>query len=144
MLILCVINHEKFLHYLLFSGCWAEVQSDQEQQKWTRKNALMLYECNVFSAFVELLNIEIENSAAANNAMKKIAVSLSDSADLRIILSVLYIIVEVMRLINENDSEKDRELKESFKADLETEFNDELLQIKLLGTFLFKNHFHDD
>lgn len=104
----------------------------------------MLYECNVFSAFVELLNIEIENSAAANNAMKKIAVSLSDSADLRIILSVLYIIVEVMRLINENDSEKDRELKESFKADLETEFNDELLQIKLLGMFLFKNHFHDD
>lgn len=67
--------------------------------------------------------------------MKKISANLSDSADLRVILSVLYIIVEVMRLINETDSESNRELKENFKADLETEFNDELLQIKLLGKF---------
>lgn len=96
----------------------------------------MLYECCVFHAFVELLNIEIENNTAANNARKKISVSLSDSTDLRVILSVLYIVVEVMRIINENDSERDRQLKENFKADLETEFKDELLHIKLLGMFI--------
>ncbi|KAL0267192.1 UNVERIFIED_CONTAM: hypothetical protein PYX00_009539 [Menopon gallinae] len=117
----------------LAQGCWDEVQSDREQRKWTKINAMMLYECCVFHAFVELLNIEIENNTAANNAIKKISVSLSDSTDLRVILNVLYIVVEVMRIINENDSEKDRQLKENFKADLETEFKDELLQIKLLG-----------
>lgn len=41
-------------------GCWAEVQSDQEQQQNTRENVLLLYELNVFAAFVELLNLEIE------------------------------------------------------------------------------------
>ena len=92
-----------------------------------------MYKCCVFPAFVELLNIEIENSITANDAMKKISANLSDSADLRVILSVLYIIIEVIRLINENDSENDREIKENLKADLESEFNDELLQIKLLG-----------
>lgn len=117
-------------------GCWAEVQSDQEQQFWAKKNALLLYECCVFPAFVELLNIEIENSTAANDAIKKMSANLSDSADLRVILSVLYIIVEVMRLINENDPENEQILKQSLKADLESEFNDELLQIKLLGKFI--------
>ena len=44
----------------LVQGCWAEVQSDIEQQDWTRTNVMLLYEAGVFSAFVELLNIEIE------------------------------------------------------------------------------------
>lgn len=44
----------------LVQGCWAEVQSDKEQQDWTRKNVMLLYEAGVFPAFVELLNIEIE------------------------------------------------------------------------------------
>lgn len=37
------------------------------------------------------------NSTTASLAMRKLAVSLADSVDLRIILSVLYIITEVMR-----------------------------------------------
>lgn len=41
-------------------GCWAEVQSDTEQQHWTRINALLLFQLGVFSAFTDLLNIEIE------------------------------------------------------------------------------------
>lgn len=44
----------------LAQGCWAEVQSDQEQQDWTKMNVMLLYEAGIFSAFVELLNIEIE------------------------------------------------------------------------------------
>lgn len=44
----------------LAQGCWAEVQSDREQMDWARKNVMLLYEAGVFSAFVELLNIEIE------------------------------------------------------------------------------------
>lgn len=41
-------------------GCWAEVQSDQEQSTWARKNVMILYKLGVFRAFVELLNLEIE------------------------------------------------------------------------------------
>lgn len=44
----------------LAQGCWAEVQSDKEQQEWEQKNVMLLYECGAFPAFVELLNIEIE------------------------------------------------------------------------------------
>lgn len=44
----------------LAQGCFAEVQSDHEQQQWTRTNVRMLYELGLFSAFVELLSYEIE------------------------------------------------------------------------------------
>lgn len=44
----------------LAQGCFAEVQSDQEQQQWTRTNVMLLYELGIFSTFVELLNLEIE------------------------------------------------------------------------------------
>lgn len=44
----------------LAQGCFAEVQSDQEQQLWTRNNVMLLYELGVFGTFVELLGFEIE------------------------------------------------------------------------------------
>ena len=44
----------------LVQGCWAEVQSDQEQQLWTRKNVMLLYDLGIFGLFVELLSMEIE------------------------------------------------------------------------------------
>ncbi|XP_058806016.1 striatin-interacting protein 1 isoform X3 [Phymastichus coffea] len=115
-------------------GCWAEVQSDKEQQEWERINVMMLYECGTFSAFVELLNIEIENNTAANTAIRKLAVSLADSVDLRVILSVLYIITEVMReeckCLDDSDY---RHNVEAFKEELMNPCEDELLIVKLLG-----------
>ncbi|KAL6425338.1 hypothetical protein ACFW04_009504 [Cataglyphis niger] len=118
----------------LAQGCWAEVQSDKEQQDWTRTNVMLLYEAGIFPAFVELLNIEIENSTTATSAMRKLAVSLADSIDLRVILSVLYIITEVMReeLKNIEHSEY-KENVESFKEDLVNPYGEELLIVKLLG-----------
>lgn len=44
----------------LVQGCWAEVQSDQEQQYWARENVKLLYTLGVFQGVVELLNLEIE------------------------------------------------------------------------------------
>lgn len=44
----------------LAQGCFAEVQSDQEQQQWARTNVMLLYELGVFGTFVELLGFEIE------------------------------------------------------------------------------------
>lgn len=44
----------------LAQGCFSEVQSDHEQQLWTRTNVKLLYEMGLFPVFVELLNYEIE------------------------------------------------------------------------------------
>lgn len=66
-----------------------------------------------------LKNFANRNNTAAISAMRKLAVSLADSVDLRVILSVLYIITEVMReeAINfETSIYKDN--IESFKEEL--------------------------
>lgn len=41
-------------------GCWAEMQSDAEQQQWSTSNVMLLYEFDTFAAFSDQLNIEIE------------------------------------------------------------------------------------
>lgn len=117
----------------LAQGCWAEMQSDKEQQACTRENIFLLYECGVFNAFVELLNIEIDNSTTLSTAMRKLTVSLADSTDLRVILSVIYIIVEVMRCTQEDDTEEWKNYRESFKNDIANPIRDELLVVKLFG-----------
>nr|CAD7202793.1 unnamed protein product [Timema douglasi]CAD7401742.1 unnamed protein product [Timema poppensis] len=117
----------------LAQGCWAELQSDTEQQMLSRKNVMLLYESGVFSAFVELLNIEIENSTAASTALRKLAVSLADSTDLRVVLSVLYIMIEVMRVARDDDTDEFKCYTESFRVELGHPIGDELLVVKLLG-----------
>lgn len=117
----------------LAQGCWVEVQSDEEQQKLTRYNVMMLYRLGVFQAFVELLNLEIENATTANVAIRKIAVSLADSVDLRVILSFLYIITEVMRAEKDVPDSENMDLVEAFVNEISQPMGDELLAVKLLG-----------
>lgn len=114
-------------------GCWAEVQSDAEQQEWARGNVMLLYELGIFSAFIDLLNIEVENYTAAHVAMRKLAVSLTDSQDLRVILSVLYIITEVMRAEKASDNTEYEKLVDNFSTELGIPIGDELLAVTLLG-----------
>ncbi|XP_030746368.1 striatin-interacting protein 1 isoform X2 [Sitophilus oryzae] len=114
-------------------GCWAEMQSDTEQQHWSRINSMLLYQNGAFSAFTDLLNIEIENSTAAHVAMRKIAVSLADSQDLRVILSVLYTITEVIRNEKACENNEYKEEVDSFCHEIGNAYGDELLVIKLLG-----------
>lgn len=63
------------------------------------------------------------NNATATTAMRKLAVSLADSTDLRIILSVLYIIVEVIRSVSEEDSPEWHQVAETFRHDISKIFN---------------------
>lgn len=50
--------------------------------------------------------------------MRKLTVSLADSTDLRVIISVIYIVVEVMRFAQEDDKEDWKNYRESFKNDI--------------------------
>lgn len=82
----------------LAQGCWAEVQSDEEQHQITRDNVLVLYQLGVFTSFIDLLNMEIESACSPDIVAVKITnVTLVDSTDIRVILSVLYIITETIR-----------------------------------------------
>ncbi|XP_055910947.1 striatin-interacting protein 1 homolog [Eupeodes corollae] len=118
----------------LAQGCWAEVQSDEEQHQNTRDNVIVLYELGVFASFIDLLNMEIDSAASADCAAIKISnVSLADSTDLRVILSVLYIITETIRDEKEKDSEDYKNIAESFVNEINSPFGDELLSVKLLG-----------
>ena len=58
------------------------------------------------------------NSGAANTAMRKLAVSLADSSDLRVILSVFYTMVEVIRYNCEDDPEEYKQVQEEFNAEI--------------------------
>nr|CAG4640664.1 EOG090X01YQ [Eulimnadia texana] len=117
----------------IVQGCWVEVQSDTEQLQWAKINSLLVYETGLFNSFIDLLNFEIDNNGAANTAMRKLAISLADSSDLRVILSVLYTITEVMRGVNEDDPQEMQHLQDEFRAEISQGTGDELLAIKLLG-----------
>jgi hypothetical protein len=58
------------------------------------------------------------NTSAAAAALRKPAVSVADSRELRCILSVLYTVVETLRQPREEETEEDSELRESFRRDL--------------------------
>ncbi|XP_019867380.1 striatin-interacting protein 1 [Aethina tumida] len=114
-------------------GCWAEMQSDTEQAQWARRNSILLYQLGAFNAFTDLLNIEIENSTAAHVAMRKIAVSLADSQDLRVILSVLYTITEVIRNEKATGCDEFQADVNSFCNEIANASGEDLLIVKLLG-----------
>lgn len=116
----------------LAQGCWAEMQSDAEQAHWARVNIMTLYDMGTFSAFVELLNLEIVRSSSAI-ASRKLAESLADSTNLRVILSVLYLITEHMRTEKDNPESEYTHLVKNFKEELGTPFGEELLPVKLLS-----------
>ncbi|CAG4992534.1 unnamed protein product [Parnassius apollo] len=116
----------------LAQGCWAEMQSDTEQAHWARINIMTLYDMGTFAAFIELLNLEIVRSSSAM-ASRKIAESLPDSTNLRVILSVLYLITEHMRTEKENPDSEYSYLVKNFKEELGTPFGEELLPVKLLS-----------
>ena len=108
-------------------GCWLECQSDAECLHTIRLNVVLLYKNGVYGAFVELLNLEIENNTAATNALRKLAVSLADSVELRVILSLLYTMTLVLR------THENIETRDNFVAELNLPMiDDEFLVIRLL------------
>ncbi|KAK4301846.1 hypothetical protein Pmani_026037 [Petrolisthes manimaculis] len=100
-------------------GCWGEVQSDREQAMWARRNVFLLVQCGVWSSFLQLLHLETENSAWKEGQRKlAVSASLADSSELRVILSVLYTIVETLRIPSDDDTEAQTYARECFCDEL--------------------------
>ncbi|ESO85181.1 hypothetical protein LOTGIDRAFT_221410 [Lottia gigantea] len=102
----------------LVQGVFGECDNEDNQNEWSRKNVLLLYDQELFISFVELLAMEIENQTASSAALRKPAVSISDSKELRLILNILYTMVERMRVIEPTETEEEKILRENFIADL--------------------------
>ncbi|XP_041438873.1 uncharacterized protein LOC100158439 isoform X2 [Xenopus laevis] len=115
-------------------GTFGECSSEAEVQIWLRHNIFLLLEAGAFTALVELLNMEVENSAACSNAVRKPAISLADSTDLRVLLNIMYLIVDTLREEAEGDSPEWRAMRETFRTELGSSFyNNEPFAVMLFG-----------
>ncbi|XP_042563860.1 striatin-interacting protein 1 homolog isoform X1 [Clupea harengus] len=115
-------------------GTFAECSSEAEVQHWMRYNTFLLLEVGTFSALVELLNMEIDNSAACSSAVRKPAISLADSTDLRILLNIMYLMVETIQQEDPTDSPECRAARETFKSELGAPmYNNEPMSVMLFG-----------
>ncbi|KFO55398.1 Striatin-interacting protein 2, partial [Corvus brachyrhynchos] len=83
-----VVNRDKRLRVArailyLAQGVFGDCDNEGDVLHWSRHNSFLLYQLGTFSAFLELLNMEIENSQACSSALRKPAISLADSTELR-------------------------------------------------------------
>lgn len=115
----------------LLQGCWAECQSDTEQQISAKENVILLYRYGVFSAFLELFFIEADVCSVA--IQRKVSVNINDSTELRVILSALYIFVEIIRKISNDECEENVAVRNEFFNEICTPIGDELLSVKLFS-----------
>ncbi|NWR61436.1 STRP1 protein, partial [Bucorvus abyssinicus] len=115
-------------------GTFGECSSEAEVQAWMRYNIFLLLEVGTFNALVELLNMEIDNSAACSSAVRKPAISLADSTDLRVLLNIMYLIVETVREEAEGDKPEWKSMRQTFRAELGAPlYNNEPFSVMLFG-----------
>nr|XP_009931450.1 PREDICTED: striatin-interacting protein 1 [Opisthocomus hoazin] len=115
-------------------GTFGECGSEAEVQAWMRYNIFLLLEVGTFNALVELLNMEIDNSAACSSAVRKPAISLADSTDLRVLLNIMYLMVETVRQEAEGDKPEWKSMRQTFRAELGAPlYNNEPFSVMLFG-----------
>ncbi|CDQ69878.1 unnamed protein product [Oncorhynchus mykiss] len=67
----------------LAQGVFDECDTDTDVLHWSRHNVFLLYDMGVFTALLELLSMEMDNNQACSSAVRKPAISLADSTELR-------------------------------------------------------------
>ncbi|XP_064200917.1 striatin-interacting protein 1 homolog isoform X2 [Anguilla rostrata] len=118
-----VTNREKRLKVAravlyLAQGVFDECDTEADVLHWSRHNVFLLYDMGTFTALLELLSMEIDNNQACSSAVRKPAISLADSTELRVLLSIMYLMVEMIRVETEDDRSEWRTARETFKTDL--------------------------
>uniref|UniRef100_A0A8C7P766 Striatin interacting protein 2 n=1 Tax=Oncorhynchus mykiss TaxID=8022 RepID=A0A8C7P766_ONCMY len=67
----------------LAQGVFDECDTDADVIHWSRHNVFLLYDMGIFTALLELLSMEMDNNQACSSAVRKPAISLADSTELR-------------------------------------------------------------
>uniref|UniRef100_U3JK57 Striatin interacting protein 1 n=1 Tax=Ficedula albicollis TaxID=59894 RepID=U3JK57_FICAL len=129
-----LLNRKCFEEDFRIHSTFGECSSEAEVQAWMRYNIFLLLEVGTFNALVELLNMEIDNSAACSSAVRKPAISLADSTDLRVLLNIMYLIVETVRQEAEGDKPEWKSMRQTFRAELGAPlYNNEPFSVMLFG-----------
>uniref|UniRef100_A0A672RU95 Striatin-interacting protein 1 homolog n=1 Tax=Sinocyclocheilus grahami TaxID=75366 RepID=A0A672RU95_SINGR len=102
----------------LAQGVFDECDTETDVLYWSRHNVFLLYDMGIFTALLELLSMEIDNNQACSSAVRKPAISLADSTELRVLLSIMYLMVETIRVEMEGDSPERKAAREAFKTEL--------------------------
>uniref|UniRef100_A0A3Q3VQ89 Uncharacterized protein n=1 Tax=Mola mola TaxID=94237 RepID=A0A3Q3VQ89_MOLML len=102
----------------LAQGVFDECDTEVDVLHWSRHNVFLLYDMGIFTALLELLSMEIDNNQACSSAVRKPAISLADSTELRVLLSIMYLMVETIRVQTEDDRPEWRTAREAFKNEL--------------------------
>uniref|UniRef100_UPI00358F4ADF striatin-interacting protein 1 isoform X2 n=1 Tax=Myxine glutinosa TaxID=7769 RepID=UPI00358F4ADF len=102
----------------LSQGVFGECDTESDVMKLVRQNVFMLLKAGTFSALVDLLSMEIDNSQALSSALRKPAISLADSTELRVLLNIMNMIVETMRQECEDDPKDWTLMREAFRKEL--------------------------
>ncbi|NWY06883.1 STRP2 protein, partial [Nothoprocta ornata] len=102
----------------LAQGTFRDCEDEGDVLRWSRHNCFLLYQMGTFSALLELLNMEMDNSQACSSALRKPAVSLADSTELRVLLSVIYLMVENIRVEQELEPPAWTSCRETFRKEL--------------------------
>uniref|UniRef100_A0A8C5TPR2 Far11/STRP N-terminal domain-containing protein n=1 Tax=Malurus cyaneus samueli TaxID=2593467 RepID=A0A8C5TPR2_9PASS len=139
-----VVNRDRRLRVArailyLAQGVFGDCSSEEDVLHWSRHNSFLLYQLGTFSAFLELLNMEIDrNSQACSSALRKPAISLADSTELRVLLSVMYLLVENIRVEQDSDPPEWRSCRETFRTELSFPVHSEEPFALLLFTMVTK------
>ncbi|MBN3298416.1 STRP2 protein, partial [Amia calva] len=102
----------------LAQGVFEECNTEVDVLQWSRHNVFLLYQMGTFTALLELLSMEIDNNQACSSALRKPAISLADSTELRVLLSIMYLMVETIRWEAEEDGSEWRAARETFRTEL--------------------------
>uniref|UniRef100_A0A7N6B6M8 Striatin interacting protein 2 n=1 Tax=Anabas testudineus TaxID=64144 RepID=A0A7N6B6M8_ANATE len=107
----------------LAQGVFDECDTEVDVLHWSRHNVFLLYDMGIFTALLELLSMEIDNSQACSSAVRKPAISLADSTELRVLLSIMYLMVETIRVQTEDHRPEWIAAREAFKNELGGSFS---------------------
>ncbi|XP_028305028.1 striatin-interacting protein 2 isoform X3 [Gouania willdenowi] len=102
----------------LAQGVFDECDTEVDVLHWSRHNVFLLYDMGIFTALLELLSMEIDNNQACSSAVRKPAISLADSTELRVLLSIMYLMVETIRVQTEDERPEWIAAREAFKNEL--------------------------
>ncbi|CAF3183298.1 unnamed protein product [Rotaria sp. Silwood2] len=101
----------------LVQGVFYQCSDVDEYMLNAKENVLLLYTCDGVHIFVDLFNMELNHLCNENN-MKTANKNLSDNQEMRVIISILYTMIEFARQINENADEQWKSFQELLKHEL--------------------------